>query len=90
MPTITSTTMPIASSTPKSRIIGTFEMRSARNANDAGDRGGDQRRREVGHRLADRVAVVVEHHLLLDPVVDLDREVDAEPDQDRQPGDRDE
>ena len=32
MPTMTSTVMPIASRMPKSRIIGTFEMRNARNA----------------------------------------------------------
>ena len=56
---------------------------------DAGDRGCDQRRRQVRHGLGDRVLVVVEHHLLLDAVVDLDREVDAEPDQDRQTRDRD-
>ncbi len=55
---------------------------------DARQRGGDHRRRKVGERLADRVLVVVEQHLLLDPVVDLDREVDPEPDQDREPGDR--
>ena len=55
---------------------------------DPGEGGSDQRRGQVGHRLGDRVLVVVEHDLLLDAVVDLDREVDAEPDQDRQAGDR--
>jgi hypothetical protein len=57
---------------------------------DAGEHGGDERRAEVGERLADRVLVVVEDDLLLDPVVDLDREVDADADQDRQAGDGDE
>ncbi len=34
--------------------------------------------------------LLVEHHLLLDAVVDLDREVDAHPDEDRKTRDRDE
>ena len=80
--------MPTASSTPKSRIIGTFEIRSARNATTPVSMAAIS----GGARLASvspiGMLVVVEQHLLLDPVVDLDREVDPEPDQDRQPGDR--
>ena len=59
-------------------------MRRARNATDAGERRRDQRRRQVGEVSAIGWSSLVEHHLFLDAVVDLDREVDAEPDQDRQ------
>ena len=88
MPTITSTTMPIASRTPKSRIMGTLEMRSAAKATTAVNGGSEQRWCKVRHRLGDGVRLLVEHHLLLDTVVDLDREVDAHPDEDRQTRDR--
>ena len=83
IPTITSTTIPTAEQ--HAEVADHRHLRDAQReeGGDAGDRGGDQRRREVGERLADRVLLVVEQHLLLDPVVDLDREVDAEPDQDR-------
>ncbi len=57
---------------------------------DAGERGGEQRGREVGERFGDRVGLLVEHHLFLDTVVHLDREVDADTDQDRQTRDGDE
>ena len=55
----------------------------------AGDGGDDQRRAEVRQRLGHGVLLVVEDHLLLDPVVDLDGEVDAQTDEDGEPGDGD-
>ena len=55
---------------------------------DAGNGCCDQRRGDVGHRLRDRMVLVVKDDFFFDSVVDLDREVDAQPDQDRQTRDR--
>jgi hypothetical protein len=55
-----------------------------------GDGRHQQRRAEVVHRLAERVGIAVDRALLLDAVLHLDRELDAEADEDRQAGDGDE
>ena len=58
-----------------------------------GEHRSDDRRDQRGHDIRqgrrDRVRIVVEHDFFLDPVVDLDGEVDAEADQDRQARDGD-
>ncbi len=90
MPTTTSTKMPIAEQ--DAEVADHGHLGDAQR--DEGDQRSERRREqwwgEVGHRLGDRVRLLVEDHLLLDTVVDLDREVDAHPDEDRQTRDRDE
>ena len=83
------TAMPTASSSPKSRIIGTLANRRARNAKMASN----VTTSSAGPRLraVSWIGCVgaVEDHLLLDAGVHLDGVVDADAEHHRQTGDRD-
>ena len=82
--------MPIDNRTPKSCTIGTFEILTVRKAMTAAivaaTSGGPM---WTSVRL-EWTAGRFDAAFFLDAVLDLDRELDAETDEDRQPGDRDE
>ena len=82
------TVMPTASSRPNWRIIGTLAKRRAANANTASN----VTTSSAGHRLRAVSWIgcgAVDHHLLLDARVHLDRVVDPDAEHHRQPGDGD-
>ena len=81
--------MPTASSSPKSRIIGTLAKRSAAKAKIASKVTTSSAGPEVARRLLDRVLAAVEDHLLLDARVHLDRVVDADAEHHRKTRDGD-
>src|SRR6202008_3294782 len=76
--------MPTASSSPKSRSIGTLAKWSAAKAKMASK---VTPRSEVAGALLDRVLGAVDHPLLLDARVHLDRVVDPDAEHHREPGD---
>ena len=71
------TPTPTASSRPKSRIIGTLAKRRARKAKMASKVTTSSAGPRFFDGLLDRVLGAVDHHLLLDARVHLDRVVDA-------------
>ena len=75
--------MPIASRTPKSCTIGTLEIFTVTKAITAATVAVSSGGPMWAQRLGERVATVTGDALLLDPVLHLDRELDAQPDQDR-------